>query len=627
MIRIAAKAKLSFCMGMPVFVPYRLVRLFCIASLLLANAWARDAGWIKVESPHFTVISATGERPTLAWAEEFSQFVAALQQFIPVDPQRLPPFTIVIFANDRAFDRYRAQGPDGKSLPVDGFFFRNEDWSMAGLAKASGSRAVQRVLFHEGVHWFLSAFSRRNPVWIEEGLAEVFSTFEVDRRSTSWGHPIRTYLEVLDFERPMPLGELMDQSQDFLIHEERETASLVYVQSWAFMHFLLFGKHDIPRTSINEYLRLIKSKPGSEALFQEAFGAAYAEVEEQFRAYLRGGTFFVGKQPLRETPSLKVSRADAFEVELALGRLAIASKRLDRAREHADQSLELRPQDPKSHELLALVLERSGDRNAALHAYIAAATRGSRAFRTYFQLGLGVEQQTPEDKTEAEARTITQFYQKAVTVDPYQLESYHRLLNVSAHLGEINEQDLEILRLGHRIFPAEPELILGLGYLEERAGNFETAAALANSLFKEGDAFAPEFQDRARLFFARWDGQRALGTIEYFVGQQAFDKALAVAERALTDEANSRRAELVQRRKELASDLMIKRMRSARASGNWTGLRDLATQVLAGDFTVDARSLASTELAIFNQRPIQPQPGKFTFDSELAEPASLSIKE
>lgn len=614
-------------MGMPVFVPYRLVRLFCIAALLLANAWARDAGWIKVESPHFTVISTADERPTLAWAEEFSQFVAALQQFIPVDAQRLPPFTIVIFANDRSFDRYRVQGPDGKSLPVDGFFSRSEDWSVAGLAKVSGSRAVQRVLFHEGVHWFLSAFSRQNPVWIEEGLAQVFSTFEVDRRNTSWGHPITTYLEVLDFERPMPLGELMDQSQGFLIHEESETAGLVYVQSWAFMHFLLFGKHDIPRTSINEYLRLIKSKPSSEALFQEAFGAAYAEVEEQFRAYLRGGTFFVGKQPLRETPPLKISRADPFEIEIALGRLAIASKRLDRAREHADQSLALLPQDPRGHELLALVLDRSGERNAALHAYLAAAARDSREFRTYFQLGLGVEAQTPQNRTDAEARTITRFYQKAVTVDPYELESYLRLIYVSGNLSDISEQDLEILRLGHRIFPAEPELTLGLGYLEERAGNFETAASLGNSLLNEGDAFAPEFQDRARLFVARWDGRRALETIEHFVGQQAFEKALAVAERALTDDANTRRAELVKRRKELASDLMIQRMRTARASGNWAGLRDLATQVLAGDFTVDARSLASTELAISNQRPIQLQPGKLSFDSELADPASLSIKE
>ena len=49
---------------------------------------------------------------------------------------------------------------------------------------------MRRTIFHEGVHWFLSGTKTRNPVWLDEGLAEVFSTFRAEKDRAAWGQAI-----------------------------------------------------------------------------------------------------------------------------------------------------------------------------------------------------------------------------------------------------------------------------------------------------------------------------------------------------------------------------------------------------------------------------------------------------
>jgi len=139
-----------------------------------------EPSWHELRTGGFTVLTQLSERDTRSWADEFSQFIRALKDVVPVDERRVPPLTVVLFRGPARFDPYRPAGPDGRPVDAAGFFVRNPSWAMIGLASRSSDGATRHIIFHEGVHWCMSDVSGKYPLWFNEGLAEVFSTFRVE---------------------------------------------------------------------------------------------------------------------------------------------------------------------------------------------------------------------------------------------------------------------------------------------------------------------------------------------------------------------------------------------------------------------------------------------------------------
>src|SRR5688572_28342940 len=121
--------------------------------------------WLKVSASEFTVVTPLREKEAVQWAAEFSQFVAALRNFIHVDPIRLPRLTIVVLARERDFAAFQPLRENGTPMQVAGFFSRRPSWAVAGLAGARLNEEARTTIFHEGTHWFLSGFELPNPVW------------------------------------------------------------------------------------------------------------------------------------------------------------------------------------------------------------------------------------------------------------------------------------------------------------------------------------------------------------------------------------------------------------------------------------------------------------------------------
>src|SRR5688572_1818460 len=94
---------------------------------------ASEERWLKVAAPEFTVITPLREKEAVAWTAEFSQFVAALQSFINLNPKRLPRLTIVVLTRERDFARFQPRHEDGTPMEVAGFFSRRASWAVAGV--------------------------------------------------------------------------------------------------------------------------------------------------------------------------------------------------------------------------------------------------------------------------------------------------------------------------------------------------------------------------------------------------------------------------------------------------------------------------------------------------------------
>lgn len=571
-------------------------------AIVMLPVMAAAQTWRKVEAEHFTIISAASERDTLAWAREFSHFIAALQRFIPMDMRRLTPLTVVICAGDRDFNRYKPVGANGRPLEMAGFFSRRDTWSVTGMAGTRTPEEVRRTVLHEGVHWFMSGFSRPNPVWVEEGVAEVFSTFVIERNQLNWGHSIPWHVQLLLDNPPLPLDQLMSLQRGMLFHGGRQVTGMAYAQSWAFAHFLLFGEHTLSRDSIGDYLELYHSALHPDEAFRRAFGGDYAEVDRQFRTYLRNGYHFVGRQPLPEMAAFTATRAEPIEVELALARLAVAGQRLPLALEHANKAVQLLPDDPRGYEMLGLVHDESDNRTAALAGYHQAAVRRSRDAQVYLQLGLEIARGDDGTVTAENARRAALYFQQSIVLNPFRPAPYRNLAGLLNRLDTIAEHDPRFIEQGRRLFPDEGIIVVGQAVLQRKAGDHEAAEALLASVIQD-DRQERSARDYARQLEQSWRIQRLQESIQQLMGERRFQEVIELVDATGAEGQDVQvRMALFNARRAAQGALRMQVAREAWDARRWEDARRLYNAILESDDPLPNKTFARRQVAEMDRR-------------------------
>ena len=163
--------------------------LATVVSLAAATGLTRaaDEPWIKVTAEYFTILTAAGEPVARKWAIELEQFRRGLQAIFPTPAERLRPVTVVLFKNDRAMEPF-VPLENGRPAKMGGLFVRANDVNTIMVSLARNARETRHVILHEAVHWHLSAREGALPLWLDEGLAEVYATFEVpDAKTYTFG--------------------------------------------------------------------------------------------------------------------------------------------------------------------------------------------------------------------------------------------------------------------------------------------------------------------------------------------------------------------------------------------------------------------------------------------------------
>ena len=227
------------------------------ACLLLSVAPAGAAEWVRVESPNFIVYGETGEGRVREVAAEFERFRDALGRVIPgADTPAAVPTVVVVFNSARSFELYVPRYK-GKPIKLGGYFFSSDDMNI--VAFADGKRdELLRTIFHEYVHLVIDNVSDGMPLWLNEGLAEYYSTFHVDDggKGALIGQAIPGHLDLLTHQRHFPIPELLAIDADSPSYNEGERQSLFYAQSWALVHMLVSGTPN--RSSLlGQYGRLV----------------------------------------------------------------------------------------------------------------------------------------------------------------------------------------------------------------------------------------------------------------------------------------------------------------------------------------------------------------------------------
>jgi tetratricopeptide (TPR) repeat protein len=298
---------------------------FCALALLFTNAHALPAPtWRLTKSPHFEIYSQAGDetaRSTALWLEQLRAFF--LQQ-TGQKSDSLAPVRVIGFRSPSDYKPYRLRPTS------DGYFVGtgSRDYIVMVTAGASGFR----VAAHEYAHAILHAGGLQLPPWLNEGLAEFFSTIHIGERSITLGGEPPSNFSQLRHGAWMPLSQLLALPADSPLRDARDAAGLFYAQSWALTEMLVLSPEYSPR--FQSFLTALSSGTTSLRALTTVYAKSENTIVTDVHAWVNSRSRFAPVTlPALATGKFQVEISDvpAFAAQLILADLLLATGELVRA--------------------------------------------------------------------------------------------------------------------------------------------------------------------------------------------------------------------------------------------------------------------------------------------------------
>ena len=323
---------------------HRMVASSVVALLfLLGLARPLFAEWRRIDSPNFVVVGdvSAGELREIARRfESFREVLARVltEKFIAT----AVPTVVIVFPSDRAFVPFKPKF-NGKPIELSGLFLPRRDVNYIAMVR-DWDEDTMRIVFHEYSHLITSNLAGSIPVWLNEGLAEFYSTFQlVGDREAMIGRPVPGHLQRLNEHSLLPLEELLNVKHDSPLYNEGDRRSIFYAQSWALTHLLLVAQPS-RRDKLGAYVASVDTGTPPLEAWQRAFAAD--RIDRELQNYVRRSVFnvfrfrFSDKTTSFDGSALPLAAADA---EAFLAHFLVQQQRYDEALERLDRGAQGAP--------------------------------------------------------------------------------------------------------------------------------------------------------------------------------------------------------------------------------------------------------------------------------------------
>jgi tetratricopeptide (TPR) repeat protein len=351
--------------------------LIPLVALLLAPAPAA-ADWTYASGDHFEAYASGGPRQARDAIAHFERVHAFFTDFLKLKPFSGPPTRLVVFSNPREFAPYRP------TAAAEAFYQAGYDRDYIVLSSLDADRLT--VVVHEYAHLMFRRSGGRFPLWLDEGLAEFFSTIAPEGNRMGIGRvPLGRLLYLNDRVALMPLDRLFAVTPNSPEYTTVAHAGLFYSQSWALTHMLITDDRYRPRSGV--FLDQIARGASSTAALAEAYGKSPASVSADLRNYVRREFYtllLANYRPPPEGMAATTWSVAPFEADLMLANLlANMPGRDGDARAAFARLANARPDSVELAESRAYVELRRGRRGEALPHLARAAELGSRNAAVY----------------------------------------------------------------------------------------------------------------------------------------------------------------------------------------------------------------------------------------------------
>jgi hypothetical protein len=321
-----------------------------------------------------------------------------------------PPFSgelpcrVFVFASERDYNQVRP-GP-----VVAGFYQSGPDRDY--IAMLDRAPEPYRVVFHEYTHLVLNHSAAKLPPWLEEGLAEFFSTMAPKDGAVTVGYPVRMHLDLLASTRWLTADQLGAVTKDSPEYNERSKVGLFYAESWALTHMLILSP--AYRGRLSKLLDGIAAGQPAAKAFEAAFGRTMDQAVGDLRPHLSQDWHLieVPLPPFEKDADPKVSPVTLEQVMIDKAELLMIMGRNDDAAKLFEEVAHKFPDKPAAETGLATLAVRAQRYDEAVSRFDRAIQKGASDGSTFFEYAMLLRD------TKAPAARVDEFLHKTVEVSP-----------------------------------------------------------------------------------------------------------------------------------------------------------------------------------------------------------------
>jgi tetratricopeptide (TPR) repeat protein len=355
--------------------------LLVVATLPLpaADDAAKDR-WTRLTTPEFELFTSAGEK---TGKETLLQFDQVRGFFLRIWPEQSPsgvPLRILVFKTREQFAPYTAH-------PTDAAYFTSTPRGDY-IVMADPSPESYNIAVHEFFHLIMRHSGLNVPTWLNEGLAEVYSTLRPVRGGVAVGDLIPQRMEALG-GKWLTFETLTSVDSKSPIYSEGDRVGIFYGESWALAHMLFLAPEYSP--NFPKFVNALNAGKTSAEACRIAFGRSSEQVFDNLRNYfgrkrIYGTVFETGLGKAEAKPA--VTTLPAFDTRLMLADLLLAIHRFDDTKRELLQLERQQPARPEPDESLGFLAGQQQDREGARHYFEKAFDAGETDPRVCFELAV-----------------------------------------------------------------------------------------------------------------------------------------------------------------------------------------------------------------------------------------------
>jgi len=392
--------------------------------------------WTRVRSTNFEMFTTAGERSGRDLVVYLEQVRSFFVQAFQLSSQGTEPVRIVCFRTSQEFQQYRP------SQVADAFFQSGVGHDY--IVMPFSTTDFYPTAVHEYTHLLLHETRFDLPLWLSEGLAELYSNIEPRAGQVFVGTPIPMRMQSISREPWIDLHTLVGMD---VVSNQKARAAMFYAESWALVHMLsLDGRYS---GHLRQFFDALHSSDSTRAL-QTAYGKSVAKVQEDLRAYIRASSlntavFDLKMHGPRGEP--EVWTRASLQARLALVEL-VSSERKHVAQAEASYRVLAREHanSPEVEEAWAEFCAREGRYPEAVRHFVRAEGLGGASAHLYLEYGRVLAHSNHLQESIGALR-------KCLQLDAALDEAHFELAVALVHAG----QDRDAVAEFHRIKKLGPE--------------------------------------------------------------------------------------------------------------------------------------------------------------------------
>ena len=453
--------------------------------------------WRSVRTNHLFVIgNADPEklRQVAAWLEFFHSAFGRLVSRNVLDSS--VPTTVIVFRDDASFTPFKPLY-QGRPIDLAGFFQPGDDVNYIALSLDPDNRDPFSTAFHEYVHLHLRDNVPGVPLWLNEGLAELYGSLQFTGNDALLGAPLSHYIRLLREKELLPLSTLFSIGTNSPHYNEQDKTGVFYGESWALVHYLMLGENG-RQEQFRRFLQQVGRGENAAKAIEDSFGVSLATLEQDLKTYVRRGDFTAQRvavdnpQTYASYTAIQRSTLSEGEANHYLGDLLLHTGRDKEAEQFFKQAIALDPGFiPPYASLGSMYVHQRRYAEAKKYLQKATTTPQSYLIHYYHAFVLSREGIAPDGRikeySKENAAAIREQLLRATKLAPNFAPAHHLLALVDFVTDEHLDEALEMAQKARQLAPDKSSYSLLLAEIYRQRSDPASARQILEPLTRDSD--------------------------------------------------------------------------------------------------------------------------------------------